>query len=179
MFPAVGQGALGLECRADDAATLALLGPLNDGPTRQAVLAERALLRGLGGGCLVPIGARAVVEGDRLTLRAAVLAPDGSRRVADEAEGPAVEAEPIGKSWPSECWRKGRGSCWRCKGSLLPNVARSGDATGRRYVRGGCEPVILVLCPFFPIVKCFAAPTLANGFSWSTTPRFYPVNTPA
>ena len=56
MFPAVGQGALGLECRADDAAVLDLLGPLNDGPTRQAVLAERALLRGLGGGCLVPIG---------------------------------------------------------------------------------------------------------------------------
>ena len=98
MFPAVGQGALGLECRADDAAVLDLLGPLNDGPTRQAVLAERALLRGLGGGCLVPIGARAVVEGDRLTLRAAVLAPDGSRRVADEAEGPAAEAETIGKA---------------------------------------------------------------------------------
>ena len=98
MFPAVGQGALGLECRADDAAVLAVLGPLNDGPTRQAVLAERALLRGLGGGCLVPIGARAVVEADRLTLRAAVLAPDGSRRVADEAVGPAVEGETIGKS---------------------------------------------------------------------------------
>ncbi len=75
-----------------------MLGPLNDGPTRQAVLAERALLRGLGGGCLVPIGARAVVEADRLTLRAAVLAPDGSRRVADEAVGPAVEGETIGKS---------------------------------------------------------------------------------
>ncbi len=61
------------------------------------MLAERALLRGLGGGCLVPIGARAVVEGDRLTLRAAVLAPDGSRRVADEAEGPALEAEEVGR----------------------------------------------------------------------------------
>ncbi len=98
MFPAVGQGALGLECRADDAAVLAVLGPLNDGPTRAAVLAERALLRGLGGGCLVPIGARAVVERDRLTLWAVVLAPDGSRREADEAEGPATEAETIGKT---------------------------------------------------------------------------------
>ena len=56
MLPAVGQGALGLECRADDAAVLVVLGPLNDAPTMQAVLAERALLRGLGGGCLVPIG---------------------------------------------------------------------------------------------------------------------------
>ena len=89
--------ALGLECRSDDAAALAALGPLNDAPTRQAVLAERALLRGLGGGCLVPIGARAIVEGDRLTLRAAVLAPDGSRRVVDEAEGPAAEAETVGR----------------------------------------------------------------------------------
>ena len=98
MLPAVGQGALGLECRADDPAALAVLGPLNHGPTRQAVLAERALLRGMGGGCLVPIGARGVVKGDRLMLAAAVLAPDGSRRVADEAEGAAAEAEAIGKA---------------------------------------------------------------------------------
>ena len=96
MLPAVGQGALGLECRTGDAAALAVLGPLNDAPTRQAVLAERALLRGLGGGCLVPIGAQAAVEGERLTLRAAVLAADGSRRVADETEGPAADAEAVG-----------------------------------------------------------------------------------
>ncbi len=96
MFPAVGQGALGLECRSGDAAALAALGPLNDAPTRQAVLAERALLRGLGGGCLVPIGASAAVEGDQLTLGAVVLAADGSRRVADETEGRAAEAEAVG-----------------------------------------------------------------------------------
>ncbi len=96
MLPAIGQGALGLECRSDDSSTLTVLGPLNDAPTRQAVLAERALLRGLGGGCLVPIGARAVIDGDRLKLRAAVLAPDGSRRVAGNAEGSAVDAEQIG-----------------------------------------------------------------------------------
>jgi len=98
MLPAVGQGALGLECRSDDPATLTVLELLNDAPTRQAVLAERALLRGLGGGCLVPIGARVVIDGDLLTLRAAVLAPDGSRRVADEAEGPAVDAEALGQA---------------------------------------------------------------------------------
>jgi len=98
MLPAVGQGALGLECRSDDRTTLTVLELLNDAPTRQAVLAERALLRGLGGGCLVPIGARAVIDGYRLTLHAAVLAPDGSRRVADEAEGPAVDAEQIGQA---------------------------------------------------------------------------------
>jgi hydroxymethylbilane synthase len=97
MLPAVGQGALGLECRADDAATRALLAPLDDGPTRRAVLAERALLRGLGGGCLVPIGAAAVVDGDELRLRAAVLSPDGARRVADETAGPAADAEELGR----------------------------------------------------------------------------------
>ena len=76
MLPAVGQGALGLECRTDDAETRRLLAGLDDAATRQAVLAERALLRGLGGGCQVPIGAAARVDGGRLTLRGAVLPPD-------------------------------------------------------------------------------------------------------
>jgi hydroxymethylbilane synthase len=97
MLPAVGQGALGLECRSDDAATRALLAPLDDEPTRRAVLAERALLRGLGGGCLVPIGAAAVVDGDELRLRATVLSPDGARRVADDTAGPAADAEELGR----------------------------------------------------------------------------------
>jgi hydroxymethylbilane synthase len=97
MLPAVGQGALGLECRTDDTVTLGLLAPLNHGPTRHAVLAERALLRGLGGGCLVPIGASAHVEGERLTLRGAVLTPDGAQRVAAETSGAAAEAEAVGQ----------------------------------------------------------------------------------
>jgi hydroxymethylbilane synthase len=97
MLPAVGQGALGLECRADDHATRALLEPLNDGPTRAAVLAERACLRALGGGCLVPIGALGELIGGELRLRAAVLPPDGTRRVADEVAGPAERAEEVGQ----------------------------------------------------------------------------------
>jgi hydroxymethylbilane synthase len=96
MLPAVGQGALGLECRADDSDVLAVVGLLNDNPTRQAVLAERALLRDLGGGCLVPVGAAAAVAEGLLRLRAAVLSPDGSRRVTGEASGPAEQAEAIG-----------------------------------------------------------------------------------
>jgi hydroxymethylbilane synthase len=96
MLPAVGQGALGLECRVDDAGTLVLLTPLNDQPTRQAVVAERALLRGLGGGCLVPIGAAGVVQGNRLSLRGAVLSPDGSRRLADQIAGDAINAVSLG-----------------------------------------------------------------------------------
>jgi hydroxymethylbilane synthase len=97
MLPAVGQGALGLECRSDDTITLGLLDQLNHVPTRQAVLAERALLRGLGGGCLVPIGASARVEGESLRLRGAVLSPDGTRRVAAETSGAAADAESIGR----------------------------------------------------------------------------------
>jgi hydroxymethylbilane synthase len=96
MLPAVGQGALGLECRADDARTRALLGPLNHMATRAAVLAERAFLRGLGGGCLVPIGALGEVAGDELGLRGCVLPADGSRRDEGEVRGPVAEAEALG-----------------------------------------------------------------------------------
>jgi hydroxymethylbilane synthase len=97
MLPAVGQGALGLECRADDRETLELLGPLNDLPTRHAVLAERAMLRGLGGGCLVPIGALASVRGEELALRGVVLPPDGTRRVEADASGLADQPEALGR----------------------------------------------------------------------------------
>jgi len=77
MLPAVGQGALGLECRADDSQTRTLLAKIDDPATRCAVLAERAMLRGLGGGCQVPIGASTSTQGVRLTLQGVVLAPDG------------------------------------------------------------------------------------------------------
>src|SRR5262245_3953353 len=79
MLPAVGQGALGLECRADDAAAYGIVAKINDPATMQAVLAERAMLRGLGGGCQVPIGAATHIDGATLTLFGAVLPPDGSR----------------------------------------------------------------------------------------------------
>lgn len=97
MLPAVGQGALGLECRTDDATTLALLDQLNHIPTRQAILAERALLRGLGGGCLVPIGASSRVESEKLMLRGVVLSPEGQQRVVAEHSGAASAAEVIGQ----------------------------------------------------------------------------------
>lgn len=96
MLPAVGQGALGLECRADDVDLRQLLTALDHGPTRQAVLAERAMLRALGGGCLVPVGVTTEVRAGQLMLRGAVLAPDGSQRVAQVESGPVEEAEDIG-----------------------------------------------------------------------------------
>jgi hydroxymethylbilane synthase len=109
MLPAVGQGALGLECRANDAETMALLAELDDGPTHQAVLAERALLRGLGGGCLVPIGAAAVVDGDKLMLRAAVLSPDGRRRVGDSTACDAGDAAAGGRWLAASLMGQGAG----------------------------------------------------------------------
>ena len=111
MLPAVGQGALGLECRADDTETRTLLAALDHADTHAAVLAERALLRGLGGGCQVPIGAAGTVHEGRLRLRAAVLTPDGGRnwRPASKA------ALPMRSHWvnscPRHCSPRGPGNC--------------------------------------------------------------------
>ncbi len=109
MLPAIGQGALGLECRTDDAATRAILDRLNDMPTRWAVLAERAMLRGLGGGCQVPIGAVSSIAADMLTLRGVVLPPDGSVRVEAEIAGPMVEAEAMGQNLADQLRARGAG----------------------------------------------------------------------
>jgi hydroxymethylbilane synthase len=92
MLPAVGQGALGLECRIDDSATRQLVERLNHAETHAAVLAERAMLRGLGGGCSVPIGAAISGREGLLTLRGVVLSPDGSQRI--EAEGAERWSQP-------------------------------------------------------------------------------------
>jgi hydroxymethylbilane synthase len=107
MLPAVGQGALGLECRADDSDTRSLLEKLEDRPTRCAVEAERALLRALGGGCRVPIGVYSRVQQDTLRLRGAVLSPDGKSRL--EAEGAATpdESEALGNFVAQELLSQG------------------------------------------------------------------------
>lgn len=85
MLPAPGQGALGVECRADDTDCCALLKLLDDGASRCAVMAERAFARTLGGSCHSPLAALATVERMQVLLRAEILAEDGSARVRDEA----------------------------------------------------------------------------------------------
>jgi hydroxymethylbilane synthase len=107
MLPAVGQGALGIECRENDSETAALLGQLDDRATHQAVLAERAMLRTLLGGCQVPIGASATVANTTLTLRGAVLSPDGSRRIDGRVAGPPDDAETLGRQLAEELLSKG------------------------------------------------------------------------
>lgn len=107
MYPAVGQGALGIECRADDDATLAALAPLDEADTRSHVLAERSLLRTLQGGCHVPVGVRTCRDGDLLALVAAVIAPDGSRRIETEHRGPASDPEALGRAAAEDLLARG------------------------------------------------------------------------
>jgi hydroxymethylbilane synthase len=106
MCPAVGQGALAIEARAEGAGIEAVY-PLDDPATRDAVTAERALLASLGGGCQVPIGAHAVVEHGRLRMIAIVAAPDGTELVRAHAEGAPHEAEAIGRDLGAELLRRG------------------------------------------------------------------------
>ncbi len=93
---AVGQGALGIECRQEDAHILELLQTLVHQPTSLCCLAERALLRTLEGGCQVPIGVNSRLEGDQLYLQGLVASLDGQRLVKDQATGPATDPEGLG-----------------------------------------------------------------------------------
>jgi hydroxymethylbilane synthase len=102
MCPAVGQGALAIETRADGGAAGKLCGKLDHAATRVAVTAERALLAALGGGCQVPIGAYATVEGGELNLTAVVATPDGVRLIRRNASGPAGSAEELGSQLGAE-----------------------------------------------------------------------------
>ncbi|UJF19406.1 hydroxymethylbilane synthase [Vibrio sp. SS-MA-C1-2] len=95
-LPAVGQGAVGIECRLDDQRIIDLLAPLNDTETATRVLAERAMNLTLEGGCQVPIGSYALLEGDDIWLRALVGEPDGSKMVRGEIRGAQADAEELG-----------------------------------------------------------------------------------
>ena len=96
MLPAVGQGALAVEARADDGGVLALLRAIDHRESRLACRAERAFLRRLGGGCRLPFGALAVVEGEVVRARGFISDAEGARFFRAEASGPAAEAESIG-----------------------------------------------------------------------------------
>ncbi|MEC9094746.1 MAG: hydroxymethylbilane synthase [Planctomycetota bacterium] len=103
MLPAIGQGALGLECRSDDADTLNALVQINESNSHTEVLSERALLRTLRAGCLAPVGAYARVNPTgTLDLSAVVLSRDGSQRVFGESSGPLADPEKLGVSLANE-----------------------------------------------------------------------------
>jgi hydroxymethylbilane synthase len=93
---AVGQGALGIECREGDSEVLAVIKALEHTPSAQRCHAERAFLRELEGGCQVPIGVNTVIEGNQLTLTGLVASLDGQRLVKDNITGAAADAETLG-----------------------------------------------------------------------------------
>lgn len=107
MVPAVGQGALAIEMRDGDAETAAVIKPLNHEATRLACTAERSFLKGLGGGCLVPIAANARINSNVLLLRGLVASPDGTQSMREQKAGPFEEAELIGRQLAEEFLARG------------------------------------------------------------------------
>lgn len=106
-LPAVGQGAVGIECRLDDARTQALLAPLNHEETALRVKAERAMNTRLEGGCQVPIGSYAEIIDGEVWLRALVGAPDGSLMIRGERRGLPQDAAQMGISLAEELLENG------------------------------------------------------------------------
>ena len=99
MLPAIGQGAIGVECRADDDAVRALLAPLDHADSAIAVAAERALLAGLDGSCHTPIAGLAILDGAGfMVLRGLVARPDGSAVIEDRDRAPVADAALLGRS---------------------------------------------------------------------------------
>ncbi len=107
MCPAVGQGALGIEIRGDDSNARDAVTRLDHTPTHQAVLAERAVLRHLGGGCQVPIAAHAVVDDGHLHLQALVANIEGTRLIHARTAGLANNAEALGQKVAKDLVRQG------------------------------------------------------------------------
>lgn len=102
MLPAVAQGAIGVERRADDPATARLLAAIHDRDTGLRLAAERAFLARLDGSCETPIAGLALLDGDSLWLRGEILRPDGSEAIAAERRGPARDGASLGQALAEE-----------------------------------------------------------------------------
>ena len=109
-FPAVSQGALGIECRADDTDALQLLQPLICPTAHSEVLAERALLRTLRAGCHAPLGVWTEFSPETLSLTAVLLSPDGSSRIQQSVSGPSDNPELAGITVAELLLQSGAGS---------------------------------------------------------------------
>jgi len=107
MLPAPGQGALAVQCRADDAAVLELLRGLDERNVRAATDAERGFLEGLGGGCAAPIAAFGRADEGRIRLEGLVLSLDGQRQIRLVWEGPAADGRRVGLRLAAEARAKG------------------------------------------------------------------------
>jgi hydroxymethylbilane synthase len=107
IFPAVGQGALGLECRSDDDTTAALLQRITDAPTFAAVTAERHVLSRLRAGCHAPVGVSVAIDADAMTLEAVVLSRDGGQRLRSKQAGLVAEPDALGEAVADDLLRQG------------------------------------------------------------------------
>lgn len=108
-LPAVGQGAIGIEIRADDEEIQKIISPLDHPDSRAAITAERALMKKLEGGCQVPIGALGQIKGDRLVLEGIVASLNGHQLVRDKISGNIDEAEHLGEELAGRLLELGAG----------------------------------------------------------------------
>lgn len=106
-LPAVGQGAIGIECRLDDAAVRAVVAPLNHADSAVCVAAERAAAARLGGGCQLPLAVYAELDRDQIHVRGVVGARDGSRLLRGARRGPRAAATDIGRAVGDELLAQG------------------------------------------------------------------------
>ena len=107
VLPAAGQGALGIECRENDAAVQALIAPLNHDMTHTCVIAERAVCRRLNGGCQIPVAAYAEIHHGVVTLRGLVSNRDGTRMPRAKLSGDPVNADSMGTRVADELIQQG------------------------------------------------------------------------
>ena len=110
ILSAVGQGAIAIETRADDEIAVAAASKLNHRETELACRAERAFLRGLGGGCQFPIAAHAVIDGETLKIEGLVATPNGSEILRDKTSGNTEQAEKIGSTLAQQLLDRGAGA---------------------------------------------------------------------
>lgn len=110
MYPAIGQGAIGIQVRARDKSMQEIIAPLNHQETRIAVTAERTLLEALGGGCQVPLGGYASIRGDRLRLSAMVISQDGRRSFCRVVEGSTTTPVSVGEETVQRLLSMGAGA---------------------------------------------------------------------
>ena len=115
MLPAPGQGALGVQGRAADQETGRMLQAIDHAGTRAAVTAERAFLAGLGGGCSIPVGARATVVDGHLELEGVVASPDGEQLIRVDTRGPVGQAQIVGHSLAQIAIERGAGDLLQLK----------------------------------------------------------------
>ncbi|MBO9397763.1 hydroxymethylbilane synthase [Shimia sp. R9_2] len=107
MLPAVAQGAIGIERRAEDMNTAAMLEAIHDTPTGQRLAAERSFLAALDGSCETPIAALAELDGNTLRLRGEVLRPDGSESLSDDQLAPIEDGAELGKTMAAQLLERG------------------------------------------------------------------------